>query len=215
MTSCYRPQPVSRCGVHGRHAGQRHRQKCSGRDLSSVPQGFGRRSHKRCAHFLIPPGIPTRVNSPSDVAFGERVSGTNLQFIATPLQNSFTVANSIVNGISVGAGGEGAVTGQEVRFSVIFLPRLICRRITTFLSLKLNCRMEIFCGFPLPAQLSGWVHLFPRVSRTSRVGFEMTQESLRTGCGWVKMSLAACLSPLSTRLSKYLVMLSPSRLPGS
>jgi PEP-CTERM motif len=64
--------------------------------------------------------VPTRVNSPSDVAFASRESGSGLQFIATPLQDSFTVANSIVNGISVGAGGEGAVTGQEVRFNVSF-----------------------------------------------------------------------------------------------
>jgi hypothetical protein len=36
------------------------------------------------------------------------------------LQDSFTVTNSVVNGISVGAGGEGAVTGEEVRFNVAF-----------------------------------------------------------------------------------------------
>ena len=66
------------------------------------------------------PQIPTRVNSPSDVAFDSRESGSGLQYIATPLQNSFTVNNSIVNGISVGAGGEGPVTGQEVRFNVAF-----------------------------------------------------------------------------------------------
>jgi hypothetical protein len=70
--------------------------------------------------FSVLPAIPTRVNSPSDVALDERVSGTNLTFIPTPLQNGFTVANSVVNGISVGAGGEGAVTGQEVRFNVLF-----------------------------------------------------------------------------------------------
>ena len=66
------------------------------------------------------PQIPTRVNSPSDVAFDSRESGSGLQYIATALQNSFTVTNSIVDGISVGAGGEGAVTGQEVRFNVAF-----------------------------------------------------------------------------------------------
>jgi PEP-CTERM motif-containing protein len=64
--------------------------------------------------------VPTRVNSPSDVAFETRESGSDLQFIATPLQNVFTVANSVVNGISVNAGGEGPVTGQEVRFNVSF-----------------------------------------------------------------------------------------------
>jgi hypothetical protein len=64
--------------------------------------------------------VPTRVNSPSDVAFDSRENGSGLHYIATPLQNSFTVANSVVNGISVGAGGEGPVTGQEVRFNVAF-----------------------------------------------------------------------------------------------
>ena len=64
--------------------------------------------------------VPTRVNSPSDVAFDSRESGSGLQYIATPLQNSFTVANSVVNGISVGATPEGPVTGQEVRFNVAF-----------------------------------------------------------------------------------------------
>ncbi|HXK21599.1 MAG TPA: PEP-CTERM sorting domain-containing protein [Myxococcota bacterium] len=64
--------------------------------------------------------VPTRVNSPSDVAFASRESGSDLQFVATPLQNSFTVANSIVNGISLNGGGEGAVTGQEVRFNISF-----------------------------------------------------------------------------------------------
>jgi len=66
------------------------------------------------------PAIPTRVNSPSDVALDQRASGTGLQYSATSLQNGFTVANSIVNGINVAAGGEGAVTGQEVRFDVSF-----------------------------------------------------------------------------------------------
>jgi hypothetical protein len=64
--------------------------------------------------------VPTRVNSPSDNALDSRESGSGLQFVATPLQNSFTVANSVVNGISVGSGGEGPVTGQEVRFNVAF-----------------------------------------------------------------------------------------------
>jgi hypothetical protein len=64
--------------------------------------------------------VPTRVNSPSDVAFATRESSSDLQFIATPLQNIFTVANSIVNGISVNGGGEGPVTGQEVRFNISF-----------------------------------------------------------------------------------------------
>lgn len=64
--------------------------------------------------------VPTRVNSPSDVAFDSRESGNGLQYITTPLQNSFTVSNSVVNGISVGSGGEGPVSGQQVRVNVNF-----------------------------------------------------------------------------------------------
>ena len=70
--------------------------------------------------FSVPPNIPTRVNSPSDVEFADRKSGTNLTFIPTPLANTVTVANSIVNNIKVGGPGEGPVTGQEVRVNVLF-----------------------------------------------------------------------------------------------
>jgi hypothetical protein len=66
------------------------------------------------------PNVPTRVNSPSDVEFADRKSGTNLTFIPTPLADNVTVAKSIVNNIKVGGPSEGPVTGQEVRFNVLF-----------------------------------------------------------------------------------------------
>ncbi len=65
--------------------------------------------------------VPTRVNSPSDVAFDSRTSGTDLSFTTTLLNNSFTAANSVLNGINKipnqTTGGEGSVAGQEVQFS--------------------------------------------------------------------------------------------------
>ncbi len=65
--------------------------------------------------------VPTRVNSPSDVAFDSRSSGTDLNFTTTLLNNSFTAANSVLNGINKipnqTTGGEGSVAGQEVQFS--------------------------------------------------------------------------------------------------
>jgi hypothetical protein len=70
--------------------------------------------------------VPTRVNSPSDVAFDTRnsLSGGGLNFIASVLNPSFTAANSILNGIipkpNQTTGGEGPITGQEVQFSVNF-----------------------------------------------------------------------------------------------
>jgi hypothetical protein len=66
--------------------------------------------------------VPTRVNSPSDVAFQERDLTTGLTFTTQILSSNFTVANSVVNGINKipnqHTDGEGPVTGQEVLFTV-------------------------------------------------------------------------------------------------
>ncbi len=63
--------------------------------------------------------VPTRVNSPSDIALDSR-SGGGLSFTTSVLSTNFTASNSVRNGInpvpSQITGGEGAVTGQEVRF---------------------------------------------------------------------------------------------------
>ena len=73
--------------------------------------------------------VPTRVNSPSDHQFTDVDSqaGT-LSFTATEIAASFTAANSVLNGIhplpNQTTGGEGAVTGEEVRFDVTFNPSL-------------------------------------------------------------------------------------------
>lgn len=65
--------------------------------------------------------VPTRVNSPSDVAFQERDDTNGLSFSVTNL-GAFSVANSVINGINAipnqTTGGEGAVSGNEVIFSV-------------------------------------------------------------------------------------------------
>ena len=69
--------------------------------------------------------VPTRVNSPSDVAFdGRDAAAMNLSYATTELAASFTAANSVLNGIHPApnqtTGGEGPVTGQEVRFDLTF-----------------------------------------------------------------------------------------------
>ncbi len=66
--------------------------------------------------------VPTRVNSPSDVAFQERSGPSDLSYSTAVLNPSFTATNSVLNGINPSpnefTGGEGAVTGSEVRFDV-------------------------------------------------------------------------------------------------
>ncbi len=69
--------------------------------------------------------VPTRANSPSDTEFtGKNSTAGELTFTPGIINSSFTAANSVVNGIfpkpGFHTGGEGAVTGQEVTFNVLF-----------------------------------------------------------------------------------------------
>ena len=69
--------------------------------------------------------VPTRVNSPSDVAFASRESGSGLTFTTSLLNASFTVNNSVQPGgihpmPNQTTGGDGAFTGQEVHFLIDF-----------------------------------------------------------------------------------------------
>jgi hypothetical protein len=67
--------------------------------------------------------VPTRLNSPSDIAFQERDSAAgDLTFSPTVLAASFTANNSVITGINAKpnqtTGGEGAQTGQEIQITV-------------------------------------------------------------------------------------------------
>jgi hypothetical protein len=67
--------------------------------------------------------VPTRVNSPSDVAFQSRDSGhKQLNFRAHVLNPHFTALASVSSAdkISVKSGGNGPATGKEVEFDVTF-----------------------------------------------------------------------------------------------
>lgn len=69
--------------------------------------------------------VVTRVNSPSDNNFAAADGSLGqLSFTTAVLNGSFTAANSVINGIqplpNQFTGGEGAVTGVEVQFNVVF-----------------------------------------------------------------------------------------------
>lgn len=72
------------------------------------------------------PQVPTRVNSPSDVALDERSTASgDLTYTTTVLAPSFTAANSVQPGgihaqPNQRTGGNGPVTGEEVQFTVTF-----------------------------------------------------------------------------------------------
>jgi hypothetical protein len=71
------------------------------------------------------PQVPTRVNSPSDVAFSIKES-SELNFSTSLLSANFTASNSVQPGgihpmPGQTTGGNGQVSGQEVQFTVNFL----------------------------------------------------------------------------------------------
>ena len=67
--------------------------------------------------------VPTRINSPSDVALDSRDNGGGLTFSVTTL-GAFSAANSVLNGINPipnqRTGGDGAISGTEVTITVNF-----------------------------------------------------------------------------------------------
>jgi len=118
--------------------------------------------------------VPTRTNSPSDIVFASRdtLAGT-LTFAATLLSSSFTVANTVVNGINPKpnqtTGGEGPASGEEVQFSVafspavdlpaghyFFVPQVGLTERTTFLWLSAP-KPIVAPGTPFTPDLQAWI----------------------------------------------------------
>jgi hypothetical protein len=69
------------------------------------------------------PNVPTRVNSPSDVAFAERSFSAGSADLSIAVQSSFTAMNSVKSGgihplPNIFTGGNGSVTGLETVISV-------------------------------------------------------------------------------------------------
>jgi uncharacterized protein (TIGR03437 family) len=74
------------------------------------------------------PKVPTRVNSPGDVAFVERDSLDNkLSFTTNVLSTNFNIANSVDSTDRIAVGGASTpvpISGAEVQFNVNFTPPL-------------------------------------------------------------------------------------------
>ena len=71
------------------------------------------------------PNVPTRVNSPSDVAFDSRDSAKSTLSFTASVGASFTAANSVQpGGIHLASpppqGGNGSLTGEETVFDITF-----------------------------------------------------------------------------------------------
>jgi hypothetical protein len=64
--------------------------------------------------------VPTRMNSPSDVAFAERNSGTDLTFSNQVGLNNEVLSRVLNGNISVGGGTAGPLVGEQLRFLTNF-----------------------------------------------------------------------------------------------
>lgn len=101
----------------------------SGTPLSSITNIEVELYHVFPKDSADPPSgnVPVRVNSPADVEIASATrDGTagSLGFSASLVNGSFSVLNTVVNGINKSpnefTGGEGPATGEEVLISVIF-----------------------------------------------------------------------------------------------
>jgi hypothetical protein len=103
----------------------------AGTELSNVSQVVVEIYRVFTNDSVIPPDgrVPTRNNSPSDVAFDTRDSAADsvsekLNFEFEVLADTFTATNSVLEGIFAkpdqNTRGEGPVTGEEVLFHVTF-----------------------------------------------------------------------------------------------
>ncbi len=118
------------------------------------------------------PNVPTRTNSPSDVEIDTAThdsSQSTLSFNATQI-STFTVANTVINGIHNAPGGEGSATGEQVGIDITFNPPLFLPAGHYFFRpeaevsggnfLFLSAPRPITSGTPFPAgttDLQAWI----------------------------------------------------------
>jgi PEP-CTERM motif len=131
------------------------------------------------------PNVTTRVNSPSDVAFADHDFTAGDTLSATVVNPSFTALNSVLNGINAFpnqlTGGEGAVTGQEVLFSIdfaspiflpaghyFFVPQVFVNNGGNFF--WLSASRPIATGFNFAPDLQAWIRNAQLDPDWSRVG---------------------------------------------
>jgi hypothetical protein len=118
------------------------------------------------------PNVPTRTNSPSDVEIDTATrdsSQSTLSFNATRI-STFTVANTVINGIHNPGQSEGSATGEEVGINITFNPPLFLPAGHYFFRpeaevsggnfLFLSAPRPITSGTPFPAgttDLQAWI----------------------------------------------------------
>src|SRR6266480_684277 len=144
------------------------------------------------------PNVVTRTNSPADVALADRDTASfssHLTFSTTLLNPNFMASNSILNGINPSpnqfTGGEGPITGQEVRFNVnfttpfslpaghyFFIPQVELTGSDNFF--WLSSERPIVSGTPFVPDLQSWIRNGNLDPDWSRIGTDIVGGSPAT-----------------------------------
>lgn len=144
------------------------------------------------------PVVPTRVNSPSDVATAIRDSaGGGLSYTATVLSSSFTASNSVAPGgihpsPNQTTGGTGAVSGIEVLIDIAFATALELDADHYFFAPQLalargdfywlsSARPIVAPGTPFLPDLQGWTRDAGLGEDWLRVGADIVGGAASTG----------------------------------
>jgi len=132
--------------------------------------------------------VPTRVNSPGDVEIGAATRDSaagSLNFIASLINPTFNVANTVVNGIHPMpvqfTGGEGPTTGQEALLSVTFtLPDDLPAHLYFFRpEALLSSGNFLWLSAPKPpgaADLQSWIRNDDLAPDWLRIGTDITHQ---------------------------------------
>jgi hypothetical protein len=144
--------------------------------------------------------VPTRVNSPADNVLDTRDSAVvgQLTFSSALLNANFTAANSVLNGINPipnqTTGGEGAVSGEEVQFTVTFTTPFNLATGHYFFAPQVSLANGNFLWLSAPGRSSRRERRSPPTCKPGSA----IRTSLRTGCASAPTSWAAAFRPRST-----------------
>jgi hypothetical protein len=137
------------------------------------------------------PIVPTRANSPADVALLARESSVNtLSFTTDVLSPSFTIANSVASPAQIAVGGASTAvptSGEEIRFSVAFTPPARPGPRPLFLSTAGRALGHSACQLGLPVAIrsaADQAAAHTNITRLASLGTGRPPPWHRTGCGW-------------------------------
>jgi hypothetical protein len=132
------------------------------------------------------PAVPARTNSPSDVEIDDATRDSldgSLSAMATVVNPTFTVLNSVVNGINGPnpfTGGEGPVTGTEVTITVTFDPPIFLPADHYFFRPEVGLSSGNFLWLsapkPIVTDLQSWIRNDNLAPDWLRIGTDITHQ---------------------------------------